>query len=107
MNKLLNEHYRIDPETGERTVEKVAYESQGLAYKYILDHYRDTRRDWDVYKCLVCGKYHIGHSKRVSYEEKYAQAKEDIKFLKELLEKRDQELIELKNQLCYYSNLQK
>ena len=96
---ITNEHYRIDPETKERTVEKVGYESQGQAYKYILDHYED-RREWDVYKCLICGKYHIGHSKRVSYKEKYDKAMEDIKFLKALLKKRHEEILELRNKLC-------
>jgi len=95
MIKIKNEHYRIDPETGKRTVEKKSYNTQGEAYKFILDNY-DDRRDWCVYRCLICGKFHIGHSNRISFEEKYREAKKEIKYLKALLLKREKELLKLK-----------
>ena len=99
-NKIENEHYRIDPRTGKRDVAKIAYDTKRQAYRYIRENYED-RKEWSVYKCLICGKFHIGHSNQISYKERYDRALKDIKFLKCLLKKRTSELIKLKDKLCH------
>lgn len=97
MKDIRNEHYRLGDD-GIRNVPKIGYSSEREASKFVQSHY-DNPREWSVYRCLICGKWHIGHSKRVTTEEKLKESQENVRYLKHLLEMRDEEIFKLKEQL--------
>lgn len=105
MKDIRNEHFREGPD-GKRDIPKIAYRTRKEATEFLENHYNNTRA-WSVYKCLICGKWHIGHSNRITTEEKLKIAREDIRYLIKLIEKRDEEIYKLREELCYYLNPQK